>query len=362
MADTPDSAKEQRWWIRTYDLVVRRFTRWLWMAVIVAALVSGIVAWAFTPWKTDFAQYPVGTVFAWVQDHRFVLLVGGIGVASILTLLTFLRRRTDWIGLHSQAILLTQGNRQRLLTRLSSFYQYIVKQSLLGVTHMELGLERTFDAVTHPALSVSYRPTYASEAIAPGTPILEVYLDAGDGLLILGKPGAGKSTLLYDLALALAEQAERDTTQLPPILVSLSSWAEKRLPLEQWLVEELFVRYQIPRPLGAAWLQAEQLLPLLDGLDEMAEDARSACVDAINVYRQNHPLPLVICCRSAEYFSQEHRLFLQSAVEVQPLTPCRVLCSSEQRTSKRREETDESANSLSTDTIPFQSHRQKRLC
>jgi len=53
MVDTPNNAKEQHWWIRIYDLAVRKFTQWLWTAVIVAALVSGIVAWAFTPWKTD---------------------------------------------------------------------------------------------------------------------------------------------------------------------------------------------------------------------------------------------------------------------------------------------------------------------
>ena len=257
MADVPDNTKEHRWWIRIYDLVVRRFTRWIWTAVIVTALVSGAVAWAFIPWKTDFSRYPVGTASAWMQDHRFVLLVGGIAVASVLTLLTLLRRRAGRVGPRPQAILLKHEDRRRLLARLHSLYQDTVKQCLWGMPRVELGLERTFEATAHPALSVSYRPAGMRETIAPGTPILDVYKEAGDGLLILGKPGAGKSTLLYDLALTLAERAERDATQPPPVLVSLSSWAEKRLPLEQWLAEEFRTKYQVQRTLASGWLLAD---------------------------------------------------------------------------------------------------------
>src|SRR5258708_35428454 len=96
----------------------------------------------------------------------------------------------------------------------------------------------------------------------------------------MGKPGAGKSTLLYDLALALTERAERDETQLPPVLVSLTSWAEKRLPLEQWLAEELQTKYQIQRTLASGWFLFHSLLPLFDGFDERPVAARSACIDA----------------------------------------------------------------------------------
>src|SRR5258708_18972778 len=320
MADSSDDAKERRGWIRIYDLIVRRFGKWLLTLVIVAALVSGVVAWAFIPWGTDFSRYPVGSLFTWLRDHSTALLVGGACLFALLLLLAILRRRAGQAPKRPHMILLTSENRRRLLTRLHGLYQDAVKQSLWGMARMELGLERTFEATTHPALLVSYRPAGAHEAIAPGTPILEVYEKAGDGLLIMGKPGAGKSTLLYDLALALTERAERDATQLPPVLVSLTSWAEKRLPLEQWLAEELQTKYQVQSNLASGWLLADQLLPLFDGLDEMPEEARSACIDAINTYRQDHPLPVVVSSRSAEYLSQERQLNLQGAVEGQPLT------------------------------------------
>ncbi len=324
MADSSDDARERRWWTRIYDLIVCGFGKWLWTAVIVTALVSGAIAWAFTPWKTDFSKYPVGSIFPWLRDHLSAFLVAGACLFAILALLAVLRRRTGHALKRPQAIPLTRENRRRLLTRLHSLYQTAIEQSLWGVARIELGLERTFEATAHPALLVSYRPAGARHNYAPDTPILDIYKGAGDGLLILGKPGAGKSTLLYDLALALVTRAERDPAQPLPILVALSSWAVKRLPLEQWLAEELVLRYQIPRGLAIGWLLTDQLLPLLDGLDEMAEESRSVCIEAINAYRQRHPLPLVVCSRSEEYFTQKRQLQLQSAIEVQPLTKAQI--------------------------------------
>jgi hypothetical protein len=69
-------------------------------------------------------------------------------------------------------------------------------------------------------------------------------------------------------------------------------------------------------------VQEEQLLPLLDGLDEVEEAARPACIAAINAYHHAHPGPLVVCSRRVEYeeAAKYHRLSLQSAVVVQPLS------------------------------------------
>jgi predicted NACHT family NTPase len=68
------------------------------------------------------------------------------------------------------------------------------------------------------------------------------------------------------------------------------------------LIDELNLRYQVPRRIGKAWMAAEQVLPLLDGLDEVALEHRAACVDAINVFRQQHWLiAMVVCSRSHDY-------------------------------------------------------------
>jgi len=309
-----------------------RLCRWLWNqrgflggTVILGFALNLIAGWLLTPLGITFSQTRLGSLLG----HPLPFALGGVGLLGLTTGLWLINRlhpapASQETSPRLQAVLLTREYRRRLLARLHSLYQDYVKQSLWGMPRMELRLERTFGVTDHPALSGSYRPAGAREAITPGTPILDVYHEAGDGLLILGKSGAGKSTLLYDLALALTERAGHDATQLPPVLLSLTSWAEKRLPLEQWLAEELQTKYQVQRTLAPGWLLADQLLPLLDGLDEMAEEARSACIEAINTYRRGHPLPIVISSRSAEYLSQERKLHLQSAIEVQLLTPKQV--------------------------------------
>ena len=65
----------------------------------------------------------------------------------------------------------------------------------------------------------------------------------------------------------------------------------------------------------------KDLLPLLDGLDEVARGERAACVTAINTYRQAHGLqPLAVCCRREEYDALPVQLDLDNAVEVDPLS------------------------------------------
>jgi hypothetical protein len=70
------------------------------------------------------------------------------------------------------------------------------------------------------------------------------------------------------------------------------------------------------------WLQTKQLLPLLDGLDEMEASARATCVVAINTYHRERFQSLVVCSRTKEYeaAATHERLALHAAVVVQPLS------------------------------------------
>ena len=92
-----------------------------------------------------------------------------------------------------------------------------------------------------------------------------------------------------------------------------------------WLVDALNEQYDIPHKTGQAWVDADQVLPLLDGLDEVASEHRAACVEAINTFRQDYGLlPVVVCSRVTDYEALGTRLRLQGAVVTQPLTHAQV--------------------------------------
>jgi energy-coupling factor transporter ATP-binding protein EcfA2 len=195
-------------------------------------------------------------------------------------------------------------------------------QSLQGAVQVELGLASRSAAVQNAA-SLSFRlPDQPEQPLPPHTSIREAYELAQQELLILGEPGAGKSTLLLELAHHLIERAEQETTQPLPVLLPLSSWATNRRPLHEWLVEQMALLYDVPRSLSQQWLQTKQLLPLLDGLDEMEASARAACVAAINTYHRERLQSLVVCSRTNEYeaAATRERLALHAAVVVQPLS------------------------------------------
>jgi hypothetical protein len=139
-------------------------------------------------------------------------------------------------------------------------------------------------------------------------------------LLISGEPGSGKTTLLLELLRAMVDRAEQDEFHPIPVMFHLSSWATQRLPFEQWLMEELKQRYQIPRQCGRSWVINQQLALLLDGLDEVAEDAREGCVLAINAYRETYGSGSIIVSSSTKYPHLNERLQLSRAVIIQPLT------------------------------------------
>ena len=201
----------------------------------------------------------------------------------------------------------------------------VLEQSLDGAVLITLGLHEQPDAVANPWELVLQQPDQPAHLLPPGTHITQIYDTTSGELLILGEPGSGKTTLLLELARDLIDRAMQDETHPLPVVFNLSSWVVKRQPLADWLVEELHIKYQVPRKLAREWVDTDQVMPLLDGLDEVTSSARNPCVEAINVYRREHGLlPTVVCCRSKDYFTQRTRLLLERAVVVQPLTPQQI--------------------------------------
>ena len=216
----------------------------------------------------------------------------------------------------------TDLNLQRMLKRVRSIWiTGVLEQSLHGAALIALGLREQADVLANPWRLVVQEVNQIAHALPSGTHISQVYDDAEGALLILGEPGAGKTTLLLELTRDLLDRAQKEEHLPIPVVFNLSSWARKQPPLTEWLVEELNIRYEVPRRLAQSWVSNDLLLLLLDGLDEVLPAARKECIQAINRYREAHPLvSVVVCSRSDDYLDQPTQLQLHAAVIVQLLT------------------------------------------
>ena len=215
-----------------------------------------------------------------------------------------------------------QRNHKMLRQMVRSFWvDGVLKSSLYNEVLIRLNLEKKPDAVDNrPWDLILKQPGGPDFSIPAGTPIIDVFDQMNGLLLILGEPGSGKTTTLLELADELLKRADEDPTHPTPVVFNLSSWAEKQQPLADWLVEEIRTKYNIPKRLAQKWVENDELLPLLDGLDEVRQGNREDCVKTINRYRQEHLVPIAVCSRVSEYEDLITKLKLQGAVLLHPLT------------------------------------------
>jgi hypothetical protein len=221
---------------------------------------------------------------------------------------------------------LAQCNRQQMLEKVRTYWiTGVLQDSLAHEILIALDMAERPEAVLRPLDLLVQRPDQGDRPLPPGTRIIEVFEAMDQALLILGAPGAGKTTLLLELAQELLGRAAQDPDHPIPVVFPLSSWAQQRRPLVDWLVDARNEQYDVPHRIGQAWVDANQILPLLDGLDEVALEHRAACVETINVFRQGHGfLPPAVCSRVADYDALGTRLRLPGAIVVQSPTRAQV--------------------------------------
>lgn len=215
-------------------------------------------------------------------------------------------------------------NRQALLSKVKHYWvKGVLENSLQDQTWLELGMEERLDAIAHPWQLNLESPDHPAKPLPVGMRTIDVFNQLGEGrtLLILGEPGAGKTTVLLKLAQDLITQAEQDIDRRIPVVFNLSSWLGHKQPIADWLVEELNTKYQVPKAIGQAYVQDQQLLLLLDGLDEVRSENRNACVTALNFFQQQYSCEMVVCSRTQDYEALSKRLEFQSAICMRSLTP-----------------------------------------
>ncbi|HAZ44467.1 MAG TPA: hypothetical protein DDW76_09420 [Cyanobacteria bacterium UBA11369] len=219
-------------------------------------------------------------------------------------------------------------NREKLLLQVKNEVGSRLAKSLHNAVLINLGKEKQPQQVQH-SWDVEVKVGNQSAVRLPQwTEIIDVFDDeiiAGQ-LLILGQPGSGKTTTLLELARELVERSQLDANEPMPVLFNLSSWQDDNQPIAQWLVAELRDKYGVRKDIGEKWLAEGELLPLLDGLDELASQRQEKCAIAINQFiesevRSRH---LIVCCRLEEYKLYQTKLQLNAAICLQPLTELQI--------------------------------------
>jgi len=224
----------------------------------------------------------------------------------------FVQKRVDAIN---------KRNREIMLKKVEVFWvKGVLESSLHGALLLQLGMEYRPDMVDHPWDMVLQRSDQPGRVLPEGTRMVEVFDELGGSFLILGEPGSGKTTALLELARDLIARANQNDTHPIPVVFGLSSWGESRKNIEDWLVDELNTKYDVPNYVGKGWVKGDEVLLLLDGLDEVREEYRDECVDAINQFCRKHMMNMVVCSRTDDYKALTNRLMLPGAIVQRPLT------------------------------------------
>lgn len=127
-------------------------------------------------------------------------------------------------------------------------------------------------------------------------------------LVILGEAGSGKTMLAVELALQLLERGfrgqglERARVAVP---VSVAGWTGDE-SLQDWLIDRLTEAYHLLPGVASELVEARRILPVLDGLDEIAQDPDRGTATVRRVLSALNTggtslTPVVITCRDRFY-------------------------------------------------------------
>ncbi|MBD2415304.1 hypothetical protein FACHB389_17675 [Nostoc calcicola FACHB-389] len=215
-------------------------------------------------------------------------------------------------------------NQRMLLGEVKQEVVSRLKQSLHSTLLINLGKELQPEQVNRPWDLEIKIGSKSPEPLPQTTKIIDVFdkEEIAGRLLILGTPGSGKTTTLLELAQALIERAEVQADYPIPVLFNLSSWKDDNQSIAEWLVAELQSKYTVSSIFSKNLLKERQILPMLDGLDELQSIRQELCVQKINQffnseYRTQY---LVVCSRIEEYKVYQSQLLLRGAICLQPLS------------------------------------------
>ncbi|MFF2135913.1 NACHT domain-containing protein [Streptomyces sp. NPDC058193] len=152
---------------------------------------------------------------------------------------------------------------------------------------------------TLEGISDYYRELRPGRMVITGTPSDGRYGPAG------GDAGTGKTVLALALILGLA--TERSSRDPVPVRLTAASWPGGRI--RDWLRTHLTEVHRLSRGNAARVVEADLVLPVIDGLDEMDQSTApgytsraAALLREINRFeRAGRHCPVVVTCRLTQY-------------------------------------------------------------
>lgn len=219
-------------------------------------------------------------------------------------------------SLHSKPIIELQVSYRHQLVGKSDFFYLSTNEN----KEEDTKLEKIFIYLSERISSIS-KTKHKKDSTSK---ILDIYNqeDISEKLLILGTPGAGKTTFLLQLAKELLKDNQLADKRLIPVILELSGRKDSKVEIDEWFAEQLNEYYKIPKPLARRWIDRQEVIFLLDGLDELDPSAQQKCILDINWFLSKRLYPyLAVCCRFHEYKLCKTQLnMLNGAVYLEPLT------------------------------------------
>ncbi|WP_375469892.1 tetratricopeptide repeat protein, partial [uncultured Nostoc sp.] len=217
--------------------------------------------------------------------------------------------------------------RQTLLNQISLEVEKRMNSSLHKRVYISLDADQNPEQIQLP-WSSEIKVENQQKIRLENTDIISIFdqTEIAGRLLILGQPGAGKTTILLKLASELLNRAKNELLYPVPVLFTLSSWKNDNQSIKDWLTDQLKDKYGVRTNIAKQWVSNEEIIPLLDGLDEVATERQEKCVIKINEFLnpKNWNNPVVICSRVEEYQRYTSLLQLNNSLELYPFSQTQV--------------------------------------
>ena len=145
-------------------------------------------------------------------------------------------------------------------------------------------------------------------------------------LVVIGQPGAGKT--VFTLRLTLDLLARRQPGDPVPVIFGLHTWDPGEQSLHDWMAQRLATDYpalktadKSGRTIASELVRGQLIIPVLDGLDEIAMALRGLALRNLNM-SLDRDAPVIVTCRVADFrriVAESDVLTSAAVIELLPL-------------------------------------------